>query len=171
MQKKLCWVVFPLWYYRSALLELSRTAMALMNSCVLLAPKSYCPTEQNSYMYEVDMWLKMFDSTLKQLFVLLIRKKFRSAGGVSEPPCPYKCICDKYRMPHCFTPLEELMHPFGGPWTFSLLLLCCLVTLGLLINLLRIKLIGSSSMHRGTYSFEQHHFDYHYPHLLSLSEV
>ncbi|XP_010677213.2 uncharacterized protein LOC104892887 isoform X2 [Beta vulgaris subsp. vulgaris] len=92
-------------------------------------------------------------------------------GGVSQPSCPYKCISDKYRMPHCFTPLEELMYPFGGPWPFSLLLLCCLVALGLLLNLLRIKMVGSSSVCHGTYSFEQHQFDCQYPHLLSLSEV
>uniref|UniRef100_A0A803LU97 DUF8003 domain-containing protein n=1 Tax=Chenopodium quinoa TaxID=63459 RepID=A0A803LU97_CHEQI len=92
-------------------------------------------------------------------------------GGASQPSCPYKCISDKYRMPHCFTPLEELMYPFGGPWTFSLLLLCCLVILGLLLNLLRIKLVGSSSVCHSTYSFEQRGLDCQYPHLLSLSEV
>lgn len=92
-------------------------------------------------------------------------------GGVINPSCPYKCISDKYRMPHCFTPLEELMHPFGGPWTFSLLLLGCLLILGLLLNLLRIKMVGSGSVSHGTYPFEQHHFDYQFPHLLSLSEV
>ncbi|CAO2819397.1 unnamed protein product [Amaranthus hypochondriacus] len=92
-------------------------------------------------------------------------------GGVSQALCPYKCISDKYRMPHCFTPLEELMYPFGGPWSFSLLLLCCSVIIGLLLNLLRIKLVGSSSVHHETYPFEQQHFDYQFPHLLSLSEV
>uniref|UniRef100_A0A803L5S1 DUF8003 domain-containing protein n=1 Tax=Chenopodium quinoa TaxID=63459 RepID=A0A803L5S1_CHEQI len=42
---------------------------------------------------------------------------------------------------------------------------------GLLLNLLRIKLVGSSSVCHSTYSFEQRSFDYQYPHLLSLSEV
>ncbi|KNA21809.1 hypothetical protein SOVF_039820 [Spinacia oleracea] len=92
-------------------------------------------------------------------------------GGVNEASCPFKCISDKYRMPHCFTPLEELMYPVGGPWTFSLLLLGCFVILGLLLNLLRIKMVGSSSVCHVTYSFEQHNFDYQYPYLLSLSEV
>ena len=63
------------------------------------------------------------------------------------------------------------MYPFGGPWSFSLLLLCCSVVIGLLLNLLRIKLVGSSSVHHETYPFEQQHFDYQFPHLLSLSEV
>ncbi|VFQ71085.1 unnamed protein product, partial [Cuscuta campestris] len=45
-------------------------------------------------------------------------------GGVTQSPCPYKCISDKYRMPNCYTPLEELIYTFGGPWPFSLLLSC-----------------------------------------------
>lgn len=92
-------------------------------------------------------------------------------GGVSEPSCPYRCISDKYRMPHCFTPLEELTHTFGGPWLFSLILLCSLVSLGLLLNMLRAKIVGSRCAYSGAYSFEQHHSDYRLPHLLSLSEV
>ncbi|CAJ1928823.1 unnamed protein product [Sphenostylis stenocarpa] len=40
-------------------------------------------------------------------------------GGVTERSCPYKCISDKYRMPNCYTPLEELIYTFGGPWPFS----------------------------------------------------
>ncbi|KAK9716251.1 hypothetical protein RND81_06G221200 [Saponaria officinalis] len=92
-------------------------------------------------------------------------------GGVSQPACPYRCISDKYRMPRCFTPLEELMYTFGGPWTFSLLLVFCLISLGLLLNILRMKLVGSNSGYRSTYSFEQDGRDYRSPHLLSLSEV
>ncbi|KAA8522109.1 hypothetical protein F0562_012577 [Nyssa sinensis] len=30
-------------------------------------------------------------------------------GGVTQPCCPYKCMSDKYRMPNCYTPLEELI--------------------------------------------------------------
>ncbi|KAL5728944.1 hypothetical protein ACHQM5_001963 [Ranunculus cassubicifolius] len=43
-------------------------------------------------------------------------------GGVAETPCPYKCISDRYHMPHCYTALEELIYTFGGPWLFGLLL-------------------------------------------------
>ncbi|XP_074269772.1 uncharacterized protein LOC141592825 [Silene latifolia] len=92
-------------------------------------------------------------------------------GGVSQPSCPYRCISDKYRMPHCFTPLEELVYTFGGPWTFSLLLIFCIVSLGFLLNILRMKLIGSNSGYHSKYSFEQDRCDYRSPHLLSLSEV
>lgn len=91
-------------------------------------------------------------------------------GGVSQPSCPYKCISDKYRMPNCFTPLEELIYMFGGPWLFSLLLSCILVLLALLLSSLRIKLVGSDCICHSLNSIEQrsHH---HLPHLLSLSEV
>ncbi|XP_031253485.1 uncharacterized protein LOC116111450 [Pistacia vera] len=90
-------------------------------------------------------------------------------GGVSQPFCPYKCISDKYRMPNCFTPLEELMYTFGGPWPFALLLSFILVLLALLLSTLRIKLVGSSSSY-GTNTTEHHSHD-HFPYLLSLSQV
>ncbi|KAG8634220.1 uncharacterized protein LOC110604465 isoform X1 [Manihot esculenta] len=90
-------------------------------------------------------------------------------GGVSQPPCPYRCISDKYRMPNCYTPLEELIYTFGGPWPFSLFLSCLLVLLALLLSTLRIKLVGSGSSY-GAHSIE-HQSHHHFPHLLSLSEV
>ncbi|GAV89383.1 hypothetical protein CFOL_v3_32800, partial [Cephalotus follicularis] len=90
-------------------------------------------------------------------------------GGVSQPFCPYKCISDKYRMPNCYTPLEELIYAFGGPWPYALLHTCIVVLVALLISTLRIKLVGSGSS-CGVSSIEQqsHH---HFPYLLSLSEV
>ncbi|KAK9266889.1 hypothetical protein L1049_027148 [Liquidambar formosana] len=90
-------------------------------------------------------------------------------GGVTQPSCPYKCVSDKYRMPNCYTPLEELMYTFGGPWPFSLLLSCMLVLLALLLSMLRIKLVGSGSYHSAN-SIE-HNTHNHFPYLLSLSEV
>ncbi|KAK4557647.1 hypothetical protein RGQ29_007416 [Quercus rubra] len=90
-------------------------------------------------------------------------------GGVRQPSCPYKCISDKYRMPNCYTPLEELMYTFGGPCPFALLLSCILVLLALFLNVLRIKVVGSSSYHREN-SIE-HHCHHPFPYLLSLSEV
>ncbi|XP_075101419.1 uncharacterized protein LOC107787423 [Nicotiana tabacum] len=91
-------------------------------------------------------------------------------GGVTESPCPYKCITDKYRMPNCYTPLEELIYTFGGPWPFSLLLSCIVVLLALLLSTLRIKLVGSGSSYNTSNSMD-HHSHHHFPHLLSLSEV
>ncbi|KAF5729667.1 hypothetical protein HS088_TW20G00031 [Tripterygium wilfordii] len=90
-------------------------------------------------------------------------------GGVSQPFCPYKCISDKYRMPNCYTPLEELMYTFGGPWPFALLLSFMLLLLALLLSTLRIKLVGSKSSY-GEASIE-HQSHQRFPYLLSLSEV
>ncbi|XP_027360081.1 uncharacterized protein LOC113868583 [Abrus precatorius] len=90
-------------------------------------------------------------------------------GGVTERSCPYKCISDKYRMPNCFTPLEELINTFGGPWLFSVMLSFILLLLALLLSTLRIKLIGSGSYHNSS-SIERHN-RHRFPYLLSLSEV
>ncbi|TQD76240.1 hypothetical protein C1H46_038219 [Malus baccata] len=90
-------------------------------------------------------------------------------GGVTQPSCPYKCVSDKYRMPKCYTPLEELLYTFGGPWPFAILLSCILGILALLLSTLRIKLVGTCSYQRGG-SIEQHSH-HHLPYLLSLSEV
>ncbi|CAK9235100.1 unnamed protein product [Sphagnum troendelagicum] len=38
------------------------------------------------------------------------------AGGVVEPKCPYQCTSEKYRMPNCYTMLEDLVYTLGGPW-------------------------------------------------------
>ncbi|XP_010518683.1 PREDICTED: uncharacterized protein LOC104798344 isoform X2 [Tarenaya hassleriana] len=89
-------------------------------------------------------------------------------GGVSEPVCPYKCVSDKYRMPNCYTPLEDLIYAFGGPWPFTLLLSCVVVILGLLLSVLSIKLLRLSFY--GVNSIE-HRSSHCLPHLLSLSEV
>ncbi|EOY24117.1 Uncharacterized protein TCM_015803 isoform 1 [Theobroma cacao] len=88
-------------------------------------------------------------------------------GGVCQPFCPYKCISDKYRMPNCYTPLEELMYTFGGPWPFALLLSGVLVLLAVLLSTLRIKLVESSSYGANI----EHQSSHHTPYLLSLSEV
>lgn len=95
-------------------------------------------------------------------------RSFESAGGVSEPVCPYKCVSDKYRMPNCYTPLEELVYTFGGPLPFTLFLSCVVVVLGLLLSTLSIKLLRLSFY--GANSIE-HQSAHCLPHLLSLSEV
>lgn len=71
-------------------------------------------------------------------------------------------------MPNCYTPLEELVYYFGGPWPFALLLSGVLVLLGLLLSTLRIKLVESSSY---VARIEHHQSSHHFPYLLSLSEV
>ncbi|XP_013597890.1 uncharacterized protein LOC106410224 isoform X1 [Brassica napus] len=89
-------------------------------------------------------------------------------GGVSEPVCPYKCVSDKYRLPNCYTPLEELVYAFGGPFPFALLLSGVVVVLGLLLSTLSIRLLRLSFY--GANSIEQQSA-HCLPHLLSLSEV
>ncbi|OWM88309.1 hypothetical protein CDL15_Pgr003721 [Punica granatum] len=91
-------------------------------------------------------------------------------GGVRGPSCPYKCISDKYRMPKCYNPVEELMYTFGGPLPFALLLSCLLVLLALLLSTLRIKVVGPGC---GYYKEtpNERHSHHHFPYLLSLSEV
>lgn len=91
-------------------------------------------------------------------------------GGVTKPSCPYKCISDKYRMPNCYRPLEELIHTFGGPWIFAILLSFVVILLSLLLSTLRIKLVGPDYSYDKEDPVERqsHH---HFPYLLSLSEV
>ncbi|KAJ9555936.1 hypothetical protein OSB04_010550 [Centaurea solstitialis] len=68
-------------------------------------------------------------------------------GGTVETPCPYKCVSDKYHMPHCYTALEELMDTFGGPWLFGLLLLGLLILLALVLSVARMKFVDLTSHH------------------------
>ncbi|CAI0388569.1 unnamed protein product [Linum tenue] len=89
-------------------------------------------------------------------------------GGVTNTSCPYRCISDKYRMPNCYTPLEELMYAFGGPLLFVFVLSFLVVLIALFFNTLRIKYVRSSSYGPKSVAHQSHH---HLPHLLSLSEV
>ncbi|CAH1453086.1 unnamed protein product [Lactuca virosa] len=91
-------------------------------------------------------------------------------GGVSESFCPYKCRSEKYRMPNCYTPLEELIYTFGGPWPFALVLSCVVVLLGLFLSTLRVKLVGQACAYNKVDSME-HSNHHHFPSLLSLSQV
>ncbi|CAL9044534.1 unnamed protein product [Musa banksii] len=91
-------------------------------------------------------------------------------GGVTQPSCPYKCLSEKYKMPNCYTPLEDLMHTFGGPWPFAILLSFLLVIIALLLSALRIKMIGSDLSYRSASSM-QHDVSDSFPYLLSLAEV
>lgn len=93
-----------------------------------------------------------------------------AAGGVTHSNCPYQCISDKYKTPKCYTPFEDLIYTFGGPWPFAFLLFCVVMLLALILNTLRIKFIGSGCSYDGANSI-MHHDDQRSPYLLSLSEV
>ncbi|KAK8945495.1 hypothetical protein KSP40_PGU015913 [Platanthera guangdongensis] len=91
-------------------------------------------------------------------------------GGVTQSFCPYKCLSDKYKMPKCFTPLEELIYTFGGPWPFAVLLSFILVLLALILSALRIKMVGTDFRYR-TSNPIQNDGSSSFPYLLSLAEV
>ncbi|XP_072955442.1 uncharacterized protein [Typha angustifolia] len=91
-------------------------------------------------------------------------------GGVTQPYCPYRCVSEKYKMPKCYTPLEELIYTFGGPWPFAILLSLVLVLLALIISGLRIKMGGSDFSYRSASSIQNDGSDT-FPYLLSLAEV
>jgi hypothetical protein len=71
-----------------------------------------------------------------------------SVGGVSKPNCPYQCISEKYRMPHCYTMLEDLIYTLGGPYLFVLFLSCVMVILALMLSVARMKLVGNDDFSR-----------------------
>ncbi|PKA56333.1 hypothetical protein AXF42_Ash014836 [Apostasia shenzhenica] len=91
-------------------------------------------------------------------------------GGVTQPFCPYRCLSDKYKMPKCYTPLEELIYTFGGPWPFAILLSSILVLLALLLSALRIKMVGSDFQYQ-TANPIRNDGSASFPYLLSLAEV
>ncbi|KAK9060790.1 hypothetical protein SSX86_021496 [Deinandra increscens subsp. villosa] len=67
-------------------------------------------------------------------------------GGVTDIPCPYKCVSERHHMPHCYTTFEELVYTFGGPWLFGFMLLSLLVLFALVLSVARVKLIGGDEI-------------------------
>jgi hypothetical protein len=74
-------------------------------------------------------------------------------------------------MPNCYTPLQELIHTFGGPWIFGLFLIGLLVLLALVISLARVKFIGTDDFSGPTPIPHGAHIDHSLPFLESLNEV
>ncbi|XP_077235189.1 mraZ isoform X2 [Tasmannia lanceolata] len=91
-------------------------------------------------------------------------------GGATQSSCPYKCVSEKYRMPNCYTPLEDLIYTFGGPWPFAFVLSFTLVILAVLLTALRIKLVGSDYSYQASNTIESRG-SHPFPYLLSLAEV
>ncbi|XP_072999486.1 uncharacterized protein [Typha latifolia] len=92
-------------------------------------------------------------------------------GGVAETPCPYKCVSDRYHMPHCYTALEELIYTFGGPWLFGLLLSGLLVLLALVLSVARMKFVGTDELPGPAPTQRGSQIDHSFPFLESLNEV
>ncbi|CAH8274539.1 unnamed protein product [Arabidopsis lyrata] len=92
-------------------------------------------------------------------------------GGVAETPCPYKCISDRYHMPHCYTTLEELIYTFGGPWLFGVLLVVVLLLLALVFSVARMKFVSGDELHGSAPTQHGSQIDHSFPFLESLNEV
>ncbi|KAG6723483.1 hypothetical protein I3842_03G210200 [Carya illinoinensis] len=92
-------------------------------------------------------------------------------GGVTESPCPYKCISDRFHMPHCYTALEELIYTFGGPWLFGLILLGILILLALVLSVARMKYVGGDELPALVPAQPVSRIDHSFPFLESLNEV
>ncbi|KAJ0864791.1 hypothetical protein HanRHA438_Chr12g0533681 [Helianthus annuus] len=67
-------------------------------------------------------------------------------GGVADIPCPYKCVSERYHMPHCYTTFEELIYTFGGPWLFGFMLLSLLILFALVLSVARVKFVGGDEI-------------------------
>lgn len=91
-------------------------------------------------------------------------------GGVTQQSCPYKCISAKYKMPNCYTPLEELVYTFGGPWSFAVFLFFTIILLALILSALRVKICESDVTYRSTNAIHNDAYASS-PFLLSLAEV
>ncbi|KAJ6994791.1 hypothetical protein NC653_017555 [Populus alba x Populus x berolinensis] len=92
-------------------------------------------------------------------------------GGIAETPCPYKCVSERFHMPHCYTALEELIYTFGGPWLFCLLLLGLLVLLALVLSVARMKFVGVDELPGPAPTQHGSQIDHSFPFLESLNEV
>ncbi|XP_066305596.1 uncharacterized protein [Miscanthus floridulus] len=92
-------------------------------------------------------------------------------GGAAETPCPYRCMSDRYRMPHCYTALEELIYTFGGPWIFGLLLSGLLILLALVLSVARMKFVGTDELPGPAPTQQGSQIDHSFPFLESLNEV
>ncbi|KAL0308544.1 UNVERIFIED_CONTAM: hypothetical protein Sradi_5796700 [Sesamum radiatum] len=92
-------------------------------------------------------------------------------GGVTEAPCPYNCISDRYHMPHCYTALEELIYTFGGPWLFGFILLSFLILLALVLSVARMKFAGGDELPGLVPNRRASTIDRSFPFLESLNEV
>lgn len=96
---------------------------------------------------------------------------FFSIGGVTERPCPYKCVSDRYHMPNCYTTLEELVYTFGGPWWFCFILLGLLILLALVLSVARMKYAAGDELPSVVPPQRQSRIDHSFPFLESLNEV
>ena len=96
---------------------------------------------------------------------------FNITGGVVDTPCPYKCVSEKYHMPHCHTTFEELIYTFGGPWLFGFMLLGLLILFALVLSVARVKFVGGDDLPSLVPARRGLQLDRSVPFLESLNEV
>ncbi|KVH93854.1 hypothetical protein Ccrd_004082, partial [Cynara cardunculus var. scolymus] len=92
-------------------------------------------------------------------------------GGVVDTPCPYKCVSERYHMPHCHTTFEELIYTFGGPWLFCFMLLGLLILFALVLSVARVKFVGGDELPSVVPARRGLQLDRSVPFLESLNEV
>ncbi|CAM6085481.1 unnamed protein product [Calypogeia fissa] len=92
-------------------------------------------------------------------------------GGATAPECPFHCVSERYQMPHCYTPIEELIYILGGPWLFTIFLSSALVLLALVLSVARMKLVGNDEFSGPAPTPHGAHIDHSFPFLESLNEV
>ncbi|KAL6984707.1 hypothetical protein U1Q18_018089 [Sarracenia purpurea var. burkii] len=92
-------------------------------------------------------------------------------GGVADIPCPYKCISERYHMPHCYTAFEELIYTFGGPWLFGFILVILLILLALVLSVARVKFVSADELSALVPTRRGLQIDRSFPFLESLNEV
>jgi hypothetical protein len=80
-------------------------------------------------------------------------------------------MSDRYRMPHCYTALEELIYTFGGPWLFGLFLSGLLILLALVLSVARMKFVGTDELPGPAPTQQGSQIDHSFPFLESLNEV
>lgn len=95
------------------------------------------------------------------------------SGGVAARPCPYECVASKYSLPHCNTPIEDLVQSFGGPLTFGLLNAAVLVLLAVTLSVARVRIAGTWEAEEppSPKTPDAMHINQSHPFLESLNEV
>ncbi|GBG88608.1 hypothetical protein CBR_g48138 [Chara braunii] len=94
-------------------------------------------------------------------------------GGVMELPCPYKCINDKYSLPHCNTPIQDLIEHLGGATVFATMMIGVMLLLALALSVARMKFVSEKELDAPTTprTPDNHPTDHSAPFLESLNEV
>ncbi|KAL0311912.1 UNVERIFIED_CONTAM: hypothetical protein Sradi_5590500 [Sesamum radiatum] len=166
---------FMEYFVRNVRLALIRMSLGLIDPSVFPVQEMNFPTVLFMYMSEIvasNYNICSVDITSSRFLLCCLKSNSMHVnGGITETPCPYKCVSERYHMPHCYTALEELIYTFGGPWLFGLLLLGLLVLLALVLSVARMKFIGVDELPGPAPTQQGSQIDHSFPFLESLNEV